>query len=279
MKRSSSYIIHLALGFAVSGSYLHPTECFTPSYSPHLTFTRHVRNNHRVSPLWYISTELPDLSEMKASEMKKELESYGISTKSLFDKNEFEKALREERANQMNTDVESIKDRINRGSEAASSFSQSEKKKQRENSQTDHASSPNQWKTTAQSSPPKDSSDSKYHNAFQEGISMKLSELKQELKDRGISTSAFFEKVEMAKAYAQAVADNVFKKEKNKVKDATSSRTSEGRNSYRKETFDPSYRDVQVKPFNAGLTILPGETVIDITDLVKGMGATENVWQ
>jgi hypothetical protein len=43
-------------------------------------------------------TAMPDISTMKAMEMKAELESYGISTKSLFDKRDFEQALMEARS-------------------------------------------------------------------------------------------------------------------------------------------------------------------------------------
>ncbi|KAG7351639.1 hypothetical protein IV203_028409 [Nitzschia inconspicua] len=40
---------------------------------------------------------MPDISEMKAGEMKNELESYGINTKTMFDKRDFEAALMEAR--------------------------------------------------------------------------------------------------------------------------------------------------------------------------------------
>lgn len=40
---------------------------------------------------------MPDIASMKAMEMKNELESYGINTKSLFDKRDFESALMEAR--------------------------------------------------------------------------------------------------------------------------------------------------------------------------------------
>merc|ERR1712194_936364 len=50
------------------------------------------------SLLWYAeSPEDSLLSKMKSPDMKKELESYGISTKSMFDKKEFETALKEAR--------------------------------------------------------------------------------------------------------------------------------------------------------------------------------------
>jgi predicted HTH domain antitoxin len=47
-----------------------------------------------VRPLFYA---MPDIGSMKANEMKHELESYGINTKSLFDKRDFEAALMEAR--------------------------------------------------------------------------------------------------------------------------------------------------------------------------------------
>jgi predicted HTH domain antitoxin len=228
----------------------------------------------RVSPLWYVSTELLDLSDMKASDMKKELESYGVSTKSLFDKAEIEKALRKERDNQEKEGVESIKDRINLGADSTST-KQTEKHTGWGGPRPERATKRDKWAPQASTT---NTGNAKYDNAFQEGLNMKISELKQELRDRGISTSAFFEKVDMAKAYAQAIVDNIFKKRNGEGSKATGTRDQTG--SYRSESYDPSYRDVTVERFNAGLTILPGDTVIDITDVVKGAtNPADSIWQ
>mmetsp|Transcript_12096 Transcript_12096/g.22488 ORF Transcript_12096/g.22488 Transcript_12096/m.22488 type:complete len:299 (-) Transcript_12096:71-967(-) len=243
---------------------------FVPSCLPQTVMARPTVR----SKLWYVSTDLPDISEMKASEMKKELESYGVSTKSLFDKTEFEKALKEARVKQERLEVADIKDRINIGNDKERVAAPENGRKTvwgRRNGNRKKWSSrepaKSETSTTSKSSTT-GTRDERYQNALQEGIAMKLSELKQELKDRGISTEAFFEKVDMAKAYAEAIADNILKK-----KPSTS--TASGGRQHRSqsdEVWDPSYRDVEVRPFDAS-TMLAGETVIDITDFVKGATA------
>jgi hypothetical protein len=47
---------------------------------------------------------------------------------------------------------------------------------------------------------------------------MKLSDLKQELRDRGVEFKAFFEKSEFAKAFANAIAGNLPRKKKTKTR-------------------------------------------------------------
>jgi hypothetical protein len=81
----------------------------------------------------------------------------------------------------------------------------------------------------------------------------------------------------LAKAYAEAVADNVVSKSSSQHVRADKRGTS--RNSRKEGGFDPSYRDVHVEPFDAALTIRPGDTVIDITEMVKGPKVTDGVWQ
>jgi predicted HTH domain antitoxin len=259
----------VALGCASFVSYLSGTDGFTSTcLHPNNLLRKSINTHQRFFPLWYITTDLPDLSEMKAGEMKKELESYGVSTKSLFDKTEFEKALREERLHQELQEAETIRDRINVGAETSSSKTSDFRKNRK------------MWSKTAPESPIEDPQERDYEHALQKGIAMKLSELKQELKDRGISTSAFFEKVDLAKAYAQAIADNVLKKKHTCTKEEEEHRGSRVHpNARREDAFDPSFRDVIVQPFNAALTLNPGETVIDITDLVNGVAAEGNIWQ
>merc|ERR1712166_48134 len=74
----------------------------------------------------------------------------------------------------------------------------------------------------------------RYEKAVEEGKSMSISSLKQELKDRRISTSSFFEKFDLVKAYANAIADDTKDKDS---KSRNASRRSE-------QSFDPSYRNV-----------------------------------
>jgi predicted HTH domain antitoxin len=240
---------------------------FLPTHlsRPYMTTTTSSRTSVQPTRLWYVNTDLPDVSEMKASEMKRELETYGISLKSLFDKKDFEKALQEARLQREQTGVHDIKERIKRNEEVVSSQNNKERKTVWGRQKGNEMNERNRWSSSPSSSSATSSSpssrDDRYKDAFQKGSEMKLSELKQELKDRGISTSAFFEKNEMAKAYAEAIADNVMKKEKK-----ATNFTNDG------QVYDPAYRNVIVHQFDAS-TLLPSDKVIDITGFVKGTSA------
>ena len=93
----------------------------------------------------------------------------------------------------------------------------------------------------------------RYERALVEGLSMSSSALKQELKARGMYTTGnFFEKSDLVKAYADAVA-NTGERE-------------DSRASYEKKAtqeFDPSYRSVVMHVFDPR-TLSGGDLVIDI---------------
>ena len=125
--------------------------------------------------------ELPEIDTMKASEMRKELESYGISTKSLFEKGEFIEALKKARAEGMSATANSDETSTN-GETVTEEESSSETSASREE---------------------------RYQEALEIAKTMKVGDLKKELTSRGISTASFFEKTEFIKAYAEAIADNI----------------------------------------------------------------------
>lgn len=125
--------------------------------------------------------ELPEIDTMKASEMRKELESYGISTKSLFEKGEFIEALKKARAEGMSATTNSDETSTN-GETVNEEESSSETSASREE---------------------------RYQEALEIAKTMKVGDLKKELTSRGISTASFFEKTEFIKAYAEAIADNI----------------------------------------------------------------------
>ena len=79
---------------------------------------------------------------------------------------------------------------------------------------------------------------------------MRVSELKQKLKEMGVNTKSFFEKTEFVRAYAEAVVDGV----------------GGARAAPREEDYDPSYRDVVVQKFDpqSRERYLLGGTIIDI---------------
>ena len=66
----------------------------SPSHSSHSYQCSHQQSISTSTRLFYT---MPDVSSMKAAEMRQELESYGISTHTLFDKHEFEEKLMEAR--------------------------------------------------------------------------------------------------------------------------------------------------------------------------------------
>ena len=126
--------------------------------------------------------ELPEIDTMKASEMRKELESYGISTKSLFEKGEFIEALKKARAEGMSSTTNSDEKTSTNGETVTEEESSSETSASREE---------------------------RYQEALEIAKTMKVGDLKKELTSRGISTASFFEKTEFIKAYAEAIADNI----------------------------------------------------------------------
>ena len=182
--------------------------------------------------------KLPAISKMKASEMKKELESYGISTKSLLEKKEFQIALEKARK-EGKTPVESKKE------------------------ETKDEEPVNGESKAKSSSDGGESREEKYAKALEEAKSMKVGELKKALTDRGISTKSFFEKTEFVKAYADAIADGVEAKGSGGGASAGQGFGSgqQRRAPRQEEPRDPSYRDVNMQKFDRRQII--GSNVID----------------
>lgn len=114
---------------------------------------------------------------MKASEIRSELESYGISTKSFLEKKELVEALEKARA-------EGLKPKT-------------------EKSDTTTTSTVNGEEQTSDSSSRQDKIYAEKTKANQK----KVGELKKELEAMGISTKSFFEKTEFVQAYAEAMVD------------------------------------------------------------------------
>ena len=240
------------------------------------------------SLLWFAESPEDSLSEMKASDMKRELQSYGVSTKSMFDKEEFEKALkdarlsdfkekRKARAATTTTTNEEEEDDKEVSTSSNSSGKDSNKSKTREkwssrwkdmastakevldsNSKkfSDYASSKDK-SSSSSSSTSSNNRQQRYDLALEEGAAMKLSSLKSELKNRGISTASFFEKSDLINAYANAIADSI-NSNKRSTKSTNTNRSSNN------NSFDPSYRTVSCISFDPS-SFLSGEVIIDIT--------------
>ncbi|KAL3905651.1 MAG: hypothetical protein SGILL_009592, partial [Bacillariaceae sp.] len=137
-----------------------------------------------------------DVPKMRAGEIKKELESYGISTVSFVEKSELVAALEKARADGLKP-KEAKTTTTSSGSSSSSSSSSSPKKK----------------KKRQDDAPQKDERprEERIAEAMAECQEMKAGDLKKELQERGISTASFFEKSDFVKAAAEARVDSVDK--------------------------------------------------------------------
>ena len=153
--------------------------CTVHSFAPHIPHTK--RTLAPLSKL-YIASSLPNVEEMKASELRKELQSYGISTKSFFEKSELVEAVEKARAEG--------KEPIANGT-----------------AQQDTSSSSSSSSSSSDSRPRSE----RLKEEMDKCSSMKVGELKKELQSYGISTKSFFEKSEFVKAVAEARVDGVKK--------------------------------------------------------------------
>jgi hypothetical protein len=134
---------------------------------------------------------LPDVEGMRAGEIKKELESYGISTITFLEKSELVDALKDARDKGL-----SPKNPATPSSNTASSTS------------SGNGSSSSSTSVAEDTRPRQE----RLVEEMQKCETMKAGELKKELEERGISTKSFFEKSEFVKALAEARVDGVEKK-------------------------------------------------------------------
>merc|ERR1712032_445099 len=227
-------VVHIT----ILGQY-REVNAFVPSYYQHRsTAASRFGLERRNAPSILSYADTPDdlLSEMKASEIKEELESYGISTQTMFDRNEFEKALKYARLNDLRERKsksfnEKGKKRTSSEKKTTSIWGKTKSRKRKNNaareewssrwnevastakdvleSLTKKSSDYSSTKENSVSSKNKNSRQQRYRMATEEGKAMNLSDLKKELTDRGISTTTFFQKSDMIDAYANAVAENV----------------------------------------------------------------------
>jgi len=133
-------------------------------------------------------TGTDDISSMRAGEMKKELESYGISTVSFVEKSELVKALEKARAEGLTPESPSTsktKKKKKRRSSSSSSIDEDDTTKPREERLADE---------------------------LENCRAMKAGEMRKELEGLGISTKSFFEKTDFVTALADARVDGVGKK-------------------------------------------------------------------
>jgi len=171
------------------------------------------------------ASALPDVADMKAADLRKELQAYGISTKSFFEKSELVNAVKKARAEGKAPANNGSEDGSTGTSESASSSSSS---KPRSELLAEEMAKCN---------------------------SMKVLDLKKELDSYGVSTKSFFEKTEFVRAVAEARVDGV---KKTGGAGATGSGT-------REEAYDSSYRDVVMQKLGGDpRAIFGGQSIIDV---------------
>jgi hypothetical protein len=156
-------------------------DAFTPSIPSYLSSVTIPQQQRIQSPtfLRMSSSTLPEAKSMRVGELKKELDSYRISTKSFFEKSELVDAVEKARAKGTTPKTDKIKD------DDSSSSTPSESSGSREES---------------------------LEKEMENCKSMKAGDLKKELESYGINTKSFFEKSEFVKACAEARVDGVTKK-------------------------------------------------------------------
>lgn len=212
--------------------------------------------------LWY-ADPTDTLLDIDASEIREELKSYRISTseEALAGTDNDTPTSVNEAANTDNGIREMLsskwKDVASAAKEMVEKYVASAVKEIEDLSSEDNLppkNEDNDSENTSHTESSKDSRQQRYDNAFKEGGSMSVSTLRQELKDRGISTVSFFDKSDLVKAYANSIADGI------ESKDSKGPNTV-GRNE--RENYDPSYRDVVVRAFNPR-TLLGGDIIIDV---------------
>lgn len=147
----------------------------TSAFAPHISMRGVVR---KIKTDTQIFSVVEDPTSMKASELRKELQSYGISTASFFEKSELVEAVEKARK---------------------------EGKKPINGDSSDSAEETNKADNSGASR------DQKIAEEKLKCNKMKVGELKKELESLGISTKSFFEKTEFVQALAEARVDGVKK--------------------------------------------------------------------
>ena len=176
-----------------------------------------------------------EISSMRVAQIRQELESYGISTKSFFEKSELIEALVAARK-------EGKVPIAGGGGDAKSATSSG---------------------STSSSSTASGSGTSNRQERIQQEIEkcnkLKIGELKKELESHGVSTKSYFEKSEFVRAVAEARVDGPPKKKETSASTSASASSSSGR--VRDEPRDPSYRDVIVTKFPGNKSLLEGKII------------------
>jgi hypothetical protein len=175
---------------------------------------------------------------MKVGDLRRELESYGVATKSFFEKSELTQALREARAVGQSPTIR------NPNGVGANNSNGSTNNDSGANNGSGH-NNHDEWL----------SRDERIRQEMTKTKTMKVGELKQELEARGVSTKSFFEKTEFVRAYAEAIVDGTKKK----------GYRARPQPFMQDEPYDSSYRDVIMDKIPKDSRLLQGTTIVDTT--------------
>ena len=227
-----------AFAFAPPSSVSYDDAKRRLSISPRISTTQTFRNRN----IFQLKATKSDedikkiVSAMKAKEIRSELESYGISTKSFFEKSELVDALVKARK-EGEKPIESKGDR-----DAPTA-----------------ATSDTNTKTTTK----KDTAnrDKRIKKEMEKCQKLKVGELKKELESAGISTKSYFEKSEFVRAVAELRVDGP---PENKSGDSSTRSTSSAGSNVKDEPRDKSYRDVVVTKFEGNMKAMLGAGYIDV---------------
>jgi len=254
-------------------STISSTTAFAPSATPFLSKYTETRRFIQPSSTLQMAVSAPDITvrdeinAMHIKDIRKELESYGIDNKSFFEKKELVDALLKARQEEVIPNYEKYEATIGSTDTTTSTFADTSF------ANTKTASSSKKDKNWFQTL--KDNvTEGVKGVARSERIKLemaklkdvKVKELKNELESYGFSTKSYFEKSEFERAVAEARVDGVTKKYSSSAASgsdpSSSSRGNRATSSTNNEDWDPSYKNVFVKRFDAS-TIDP-RGVIDI---------------
>lgn len=195
---------------------------------------------------------LPKIQDMRVKEMRAELDSYGISTRTFLEKKEFLDALEKARAANGASNGASTKsakkapDSHHGNKDAQAHNNNNKSSHEKSHSHSNQAGRSQQKANDTQKGKASTTRAQRLQAAAEKAKSMRVSELKQKLKQMGISTKSFFEKTEFVRAYAEAVVDGI-------GSDA------------QQQGFDPEYRDVVMQKIDPKTqSFLLGGSIIDI---------------
>jgi hypothetical protein len=237
-----------------------------------------------------------EVSTMRSGDIRQELESYGISTKSFLEKKELVTALEQARA-EGKKPIQQPPPKVTTTTDELAAAAATAKKKDSQKpddvdptttssttkgtpadgtaAASDYSSSTKKTSSTA-SSKSKETTDRAQRMAeeMKKANAMKVGELKKTLQEMGISTKSMFEKTEFVTAYAEAIVNGVMKKQPGGAggkSQTTSSSSSKGSSSTgtttakKEEPYDPEYRTEVMQKMPRGDPRMLQGVVIDVT--------------